>query len=151
MLLDYLCPSRKGRRNLASAFAGEIVAAMEAIADNAEIKRLLLNDMSAGAASFDFTGFELPRLAIYEANAHRLSVFNAPLPRELSYFYTRMMTLPGHLRALSLSGQASGDTTPQRTKVAFEEITRTMDLGDSLLRNIRGFISRRKPSSISRA
>jgi hypothetical protein len=150
MLLDYLCPRRKGRRNLASAFAGEIVAAMEAVADNAEIKRLLRNDSSA-AAPFDFTGFELPRLTIYEANAHRLSLFNAPLPRELSYFYTRMMTLPGHLRALSSSGPASGDDAPQRTKVAFEEITRTMDLGDSLLRSIKGFISRRQPRSVSRA
>ena len=151
MLLDYLCPGRKSRRNLASAFAGEIVAAMEAVADNAEIRRLLVRDSSVAGAPFDFAGFELPRLAIYEANAHRLGLFNAPLPRELSYFYTRIMSLPGHLHALSSSALTSGDDTQQRTKVAFEEITRTMDLGDSLLRSIKGLISQRQPSSVSRA
>jgi hypothetical protein len=100
MLLDCLFPQRRDRRNLASAFAGEIVGAMEAVSDHTDVRRLLAVNAN-GDTRFDFGNFELPHLAVYEANVNRLGLFHAPLPRELTYFYTRLMTLPGHLRALS--------------------------------------------------
>jgi hypothetical protein len=150
MLLNCLFPRRRGRRSLASAFVGEIVAAMEAVSDHAEVRRLLVANAN-GDTQFDFGGFELPHLAVYETNVSRLWLFHAPLPRELSYFYTRLMTLPGHLRALSSGACSSPAEAQQRTKIAYDEVSQTMDLGDSLLRNIKKLVSQKQPNSISRA
>jgi hypothetical protein len=150
MLLDCLFPQRRGRRDLASAFAGEIVAAMEAVADHAEVRRLLATPTD-GDARFDFASFELPHLAVYESNVDKLGLFHAPLPRELSYFYTLLMTLPGHLRAVHSGPSASPDDMRQRVKNAYDEVSETMCLGDSLLRSIKKLVSHKQPDLISRA
>lgn len=151
MLLSNLSPRRRDRRNLASAFVGEIVAAMEAVADHSEVKRLQLVQTVACASPFDFSDFKLPKLAVYETNAAKLSLFNAPLPRELSYFCTQLTDLPQRLRALKPSAASSAENLKWRTQSAIEEIARTMKLGDDLLRSIKVFVSRKQPASITRA
>jgi hypothetical protein len=151
MLLTRLLPRRRDRRNLASAFAGEIAAAIEAVAEHPEVRRLQLVQTSAGERPFDFSHFKLPKLAVYEANADKLSLFDAPLPRELSYFYTRLADLPQRLLAVKPPGTLPAEDLKSRTKSAIDEITQTMTLGDDLLRSIKVLISRKQPASISRA
>jgi hypothetical protein len=149
-MFNALFPKWRARRNLASAFVGEIVAAMEVVAEHSEIRRLLV-EKNGGETRFDFREFLLPRLAVYEANASRLVLFNAPLPRELSYFYTRLMALPNRLHSLSSSISVSAEEAHEKSAAALEELTRIMDRGQELLRSFRGFISRKQPCSISRA
>jgi hypothetical protein len=105
----------RSRRNIASAFVGEIAAAMESVEEHAEVRRLELFEACPDEAPFDFSDFQLPKLAVYEANVDQLALFNAPLPREVSYFYTRLMALPGRLRALRLSSPGSIGERKQRT------------------------------------
>jgi hypothetical protein len=95
--------------------------------------------------------FALPRLAVYEANVGRLGLFNAPLPRELSYFYTRLNSLPQRLRELRTPPNSSPDEQKLRARIASGEIDQTMMLGNDLLRSMKGFVSRKWPASISRA
>jgi hypothetical protein len=141
----------RNRRNLASAFVGEIAAAIETVEENAEIRRLQLSDASDGKRLPDFSDFQLPKLTVYETNIGQVSLFEAPLPRELTYFYTRLMALPVRLRALRPEDSSSAEDIKRRTHEAVEEIAQTMSLGENLLRSFRGFISRKQPSSISRA
>lgn len=143
MLFDTLRPRRREQHGLASALIGEIVAAMEAVERNAATADDQLTP--------DFTDFALPRLAVYEANVGRLGLFNAPLPRELSYFYTRLNNLPQRLRALRTPPTSSPDEQKLRARIAIGEIDQTMTLGNDLLRSMKGFVSRKQPSSISRA
>jgi hypothetical protein len=150
MLLDGFSSRHRNRRNLASAFVGEITAAMEAVEEHAEVKRLQLA-ASTNEQGFDFSDFQLPKLIVYEKNVSRLSLFNAPLPRELSYFYTRLMALPAHLRALRLSSSSGAEDVKWQTQDAVAEIAKTMRLGENLLRSIKIFVSRKQPDSISRA
>jgi hypothetical protein len=150
MLFDGPWARRRDRRNLASAFIGEIAAAMESVEEH--IGRRLEGAASREAEPpFDFGDFQLPRLAVYEANVGRLTLFNAPLPRELSYFYTRLAALPARLRALKPSSSSSAEVVKQNSQRALEEVTRTMQLGENILHNIKGFVSRKQPDSISRA
>lgn len=151
MLLSNLSPRRRDRRDLASAFVGEIVAAMAAVADHSEVKRLQLVQTVACESPFDFSDFKLPKLAVYETNAAKLSLFKVPLPRELSHFYTWLTDLPQRLRALRPSATLSSEEMKWRTQSAIEEIARTMTLGDDLLRSIKVFVSRKQPASITRA
>ena len=150
MLLDGFSARRRNRRNLASAFVGEITAAMEAVEEHAEVKRLQLA-ANTSEQGFDFSDFQLPNLIVYEANVSRLSLFNAPLPRELCYFYTRLMALPAHLRALKPSSSSCAEDVKWQTQDAVAEIAKTMSLGENLLRSIKIFVSRKQPDSISRA
>jgi hypothetical protein len=53
MLLSKLLPHRRNRRNLASAFIGEIVAAMEVVADKREVERLQLALSAVCESAFD--------------------------------------------------------------------------------------------------
>lgn len=150
MLFNGPWARRRDRRNLASAFIGEIAAAMESVEEH--IGRRLEGAASRdGEPPFDFDDFQLPRLAVYEANVGHLTLFNAPLPRELSYFYTRLAALPARLRALKPSSSSSAEVVKQNSQRALEEVTRTMQLGENLLHNIKGFVSRKQPDSVSRA
>lgn len=151
MLLSRLWPRWRNRRNLASAFVGEIVAAMEAVAEHPEVRRLQLIQRTACEPPFDFSHFKLPRFAVYEANVDKLSLFDAPLPRELSYFYTRLADLPQRLLAVKPSDPLPAEDLKSRTQSTIDEIARTMTLGEDLLRSIKVFVSRKQPASISRA
>ena len=151
MLFRNLTPRRRERHGLASALIGEIVAALEAVETNCASRDLQAADSAACTATFDFADFELPRLAVYEASVDKLSLFHAPLPRELSYFYTRLANLPQRLRALKPPASMSAEDIKARTATAVGEIDRMMTLGEDLLRSMRVFVSRRGPSSISRS
>ena len=152
MLFGTLRPRRREQHGLASALIGEIVAAMEAVERNSAVQRLYPAGSTADdQPTLDFTDFALPRLAVYEANVGRLALFNAPLPRELSYFYTRLNNLPQRLRALRTPPNSSPDEQKSRAQTAIGEIDQTMTLGNDLLRSMKGFVSRKRPGSISRA
>jgi hypothetical protein len=151
VLFGALSMRGRNRRNLASAFVGEITAAMEAVEEHAEVKRLHLLESSEGKAPPDFRDLQLPKLTIYETNVGQLSLFDAPLSGEISYFYTRLMALPGHLRGVKSSNPSSAEEMKQRARDAIAEIAQTMDLGENLLRSFRRFISHKQPVSISRA
>jgi hypothetical protein len=151
VLFGALSARGRNRRNLASAFVGEIAAAMEAVEEHAEAKRLYLLVSSENKTPPDLRDLQLPKLTIYETSAGRLSLFDAPLPGELSYFYTRLTALPGRLRALRSSNPSSTEEMKQRAREAIAEIEQTMDLGENLLRSFRRFISHKQPDSISRA
>lgn len=151
MLFDGLSVRGRSRRNLASAFIGEIAAAMDSVEGNTEIRRLELSRANANELHPDFSEFQLPRLVVYEANVSQLDLFNAPLPRELSYFYTRLSAIPARLRALKPSAISSAEDIKQRTQDALDDIDQTMILGENLLRSIGGFVSHKRLKSISRA
>lgn len=151
MLFDTLMPRRREQHGLASALIGEIVAAMEAVERSSGVQHHNPAATADDQLTLDFTDFALPRLAVYEANVGRLGLFNAPLPRELSYFYTRLSNLPQRLRALRTTPDSSPDEQKLRARIAIGEIDQTMTLGNDLLRSMKGFVSRKRPDSISRA
>ncbi|HEY5066889.1 MAG TPA: hypothetical protein VIJ04_18940 [Xanthobacteraceae bacterium] len=151
MLFDTLMPRRREQHGLASALIGEIVAAMEAVERSSAVQHLHPASTADDRLTLDFTDFALPRLAVYEANVGRLGLFNAPLPRELSYFYTRLNNLPQRLRALRTPPNSSPDEQKLRARIAIGEIDQTMTLGNDLLRSMKGFVSRKRHDSISRA
>jgi hypothetical protein len=150
MLFCGLSTRDRNRRNLASAFIGEIAAAMDAVERHADMRRLELGDTNADQSS-DFGEFQLPKFTIYEANAGQLGLFNAPLPRELSYFYTRLAALSMRVRMLKSSPQSSAAERRQRMRDMLDDLMNTMELGESLLRDIKMLVSRKQPKSISRA
>jgi hypothetical protein len=80
MLLSKLSPHRRNHRNLASAFIGEIVAAMEVVADKPEVGRLQLALCAVRDSAFDFSDFQLLGLAVYKINVAKLSLC-ASLPK----------------------------------------------------------------------
>jgi hypothetical protein len=147
-------PRKRDRRNLASAFVGEIAAALETVERDDSIKQLQNATVDSGSDNgllLDFSVFRLPKLAVYEANIGNLSLFDAPLPREISYFYTRLMALPGRLRAFKRADRSRSEEMKRKSGDVIEEISEIMRLGDNLLRSFRAFVSRKQPASISRA
>lgn len=151
MMLGALTLGRREQRGLACALIGEIAAAMEAVEHHSTARRLCTTEVAVAGAELDFSNLELPPLAVYEANVGKLSLFKGSVPRELSYFYTRLVSLPQRLRDLKPPPACSADELKARTQNAIGEIERTMTLGDDLLRTMKGLVSRRQPASISRA
>jgi len=151
MLFGVLSAHGRSRRNLASAFIGEIVAAMDSLEECAQIKQLARTRTGGNEIPIDFHDFDLPRFAVYEANASQLGLFNPPLPRELAYFYTRLGALPKRLRGLTSPASISEEEARRRTQDALDDVARTMQLGEDLLRSIKEFVSNKQPHSISRA
>jgi hypothetical protein len=151
VLLEALSARARNRRNLASAFVGEIVAAMEIIDGHAEIKRLRRLQSGAQDALPNFSDFQLPTLTVYETNIGQLALFDAPLPRELTYFYTRLMALPIRVRMLKSPESLSTEDIQERVRDAIADVAQTMSLGENLLHSFRKFVSRKQPDAISRA
>jgi hypothetical protein len=151
VLLGVLSARARNRRNVASAFVGEVVAAMETIEEHADIRRLRRFQSGAQDALPDFSDFQLPTLTVYETNIGQLTLFDAPLPRELTYFYTRFMALPIRLRMLKSPESLSTEDIKERVRDAIADVAQTMSLGENLLHSFRRFISRKQPDSISRA
>lgn len=137
------------RRSLASALVGEIAAVMRAIEDSP-----VLEEISVAAENEPHTEADvsvLPRTLIYEANAGKIGMFNAPLPREVAYFYTRVATLSGYLRALSKAPEAPDGKWKETLHAAASEAACVMELGDELLHDLRPFVSAKRPQTITRA
>lgn len=137
---------KRKRRNLASAFVGEVSAIMSLIE---EMNQPASDDESSkqdGARltnGLDHPDFLLPRCDLYAANTGQLHLFDAPLPGQLTHFYTRLASLPEFLRA-----HASPTVGKGMVAVEFEHI---LVEGEDLLRNLRPFVSKPHSPTITRA
>jgi hypothetical protein len=134
---------RHSRRGLASALIGEIVAIMEAMEGFEEVRKL--EDMEIGAEQrLDELGaFTLPNFSVYEANAHRLDLFDASIQRQITYFFTSAGSLAGHLHALASTKKEATELCKQHAIDAQKEINCLSELGDDLLRDLRKLVARR--------
>jgi hypothetical protein len=149
MLHAFGMGARGARRNLASALVGEIAAVMRAIEDNPVFEEAGAVAGSDPCAETDASA--LPRTLIYEANAGHIGLFNAPLPREVAHFYTRVATLSGYLRALSKAPETSNGKWMETLHAAASEAACVMELGDELLHDLKPFVSAKRPQTITRA
>ncbi len=142
--------ARRTRRNLASAFVGEIAAVLRAIERNPVLQDHVPGLVAQSAATECVA--EMPHVVVYEANAGHLDVFNAPLPRELTYFYTRVSALSERLHALASPSHLSDEVRDEYIHLAQVDANRAMELGDELLHHLRPYVSsHHQPASISRA
>jgi hypothetical protein len=141
----------RSRRGLASALIGEITAIIEDIEGFEEIRKL--EDMEIGADEHldELGAFTLPRFSVFESNADRLNLFDAATQRQIAYFFTRAGGLAGHLHALASAPTGSKDLCRQHAIDAQREINGLSELGNDLLHDLRKLVSRRQPSTISRA
>jgi len=137
MLFAKLSFHQRSRRGLASAFIGEIAAAMDAVQKHTDLRH---TEDGRGPTACRPPELRLPKFAVYEANANRLGLFNEPLPQELSYFYTRLAALPLHLRALDAARLSSAGDDKRKNQDWFGDIADTMQLGEDLLRRIRASV-----------
>jgi hypothetical protein len=140
----------KSRAQLASALIGEITAAIETLESNPEIKFLENVAKGEGDAVGQVHTFALPRFAVYEENASRLSEFAAPLPHQLSYFYTELEGLQDRV-CHTLTHQTDEASRRVAAAQTLAEISRIADLGDQLLRDLRPLIARHYSSALTRA
>jgi hypothetical protein len=112
-----------------------------------------LEDMEIGAEeNLDELGaFTLPAFSVYASNADRLDLFDASVQRQIAYFFTSAGSLAGHLHALASTKRESKELCKQHAIDAQKEINGLSELGDDLLRDLRKLVSRKQPTTISRA
>jgi len=141
----------RSRRGLASALIGEIAAVIDSMERFEEVRKL--EDMAIGAEeNLDELGaFALPAFSVYASNADRLHLFDASVQRQIAYFFTSAGSLAGHLHALASTKKESKELCKQHAIDAQKEINGLSQLGDDLLRDLRKLVSRRQPTTISRA
>ena len=141
----------RSRRGLASALIGEIAAVMDSMERFEEVRKL--EDMAIGAEeNLDELGaFTLPAFSVYASNAGRLDLFDASVQRQIAYFFTSAGSLAGHLHALASANKESKELCKQHAIDAQKEINGLSELGDDLLRDLRKLVSRKQPTTISRA
>ncbi|MFZ5791913.1 MAG: hypothetical protein ACOY3L_14570 [Pseudomonadota bacterium] len=128
---------RQERRSLASAFVGEIVAVLRAIEEH-DVLNALEQALRAGAA-LPLPRLTLPHLAIYEADAGKLDRLPAPLPRQIAYFYTRILSLQSDLAELGAepASGAAAEHRSERIRHMLSELREALDLADDILRELR--------------
>jgi hypothetical protein len=141
----------RSRRGLASALIGEVVAVIEGIEGFEEVRKL--EDMEVGAEEHldELGAFALPKFSVYESNADRLDLFDAAIQRRITYFFTSAGSLAGHLHALATTKKESTALCKQHAIDAQKEINSLTELGDNLLRDLRRLVSKKQPTTISRA
>jgi hypothetical protein len=141
----------RSRRGLASALIGEIAAIIDDMEGFEEVRKL--EDMEIGADEHldELGAFALPKFSVYESNADRLDLFDAAIQRQIAYFFTRAGSLSGHLHALASVRNESKELCRQHAIDAQKEINSLSELGDDLLRDLRKLVSKKQPSTISRA
>jgi hypothetical protein len=141
----------RSRRGLASALIGEIAAVIDSMERFEEVRKL--EDMAIGAEeNLDELGaFALPAFSVYASNADRLDLFDASVQRQIAYFFTSAGSLAGHLHALASTNKESKELCKQHAMDAQKEINGLSELGDDLLRDLRKLVSRKQPTTISRA
>jgi hypothetical protein len=141
----------RSRRGLASALIGEIAAVIDSMERFEEVRKL--EDMAIGAEeNLDELGaFALPAFSVYASNADRLDLFDASVQRQIAYFFTCAGSLAGHLHALASTKKESKELCKQHAIDAQKEINGLSELGDDLLRDLRKLVSRKQPTTISRA
>ena len=143
---------RRARRNLASAFIGEIAAALREI----EISNVV-SAVESLCVQFDdrtvadLPSFELPHFAIYEASADKLTCFPSPLPRRIAYVIERLESLPHDLTALNGKSSSSLGEREGKARIMSAELREVLVMADETLRELRRYVSTRRHPSISRA
>jgi hypothetical protein len=80
-----------------------------------------------------------------------LDLFDASVQRQIAYFFTSAGSLAGHLHALASTKKESKELCRQHAIDAQKEINGLSELGDDLLRDLRKLVSRKQPTTISRA
>ena len=142
---------RRSRRGLASALIGEIAAVIDGMERFEEVRKL--EDMEIGADEHldELGAFTLPRFSVYESNADRLDLFDPSVQRQIAYFFTSAGNLAGHLHALASTKDASKELCKQHAIDAQKEINGLLELSDDLLRDLRKLVSKKQPTTISRA
>ncbi|SEF15208.1 hypothetical protein SAMN05444161_9214 [Rhizobiales bacterium GAS191] len=138
---------RRMRRNLASALIGEIAAVLRIVEVHDVVSRLARCADGPDAAELSLAGFALPQFVIFQSSARRLALLRSPLPRQIAYFYARLGGLKADLRTLAA---ARGERT-EHSRTVLIELRETLDVADDILRGLRASVSKRRPSSISRA
>lgn len=142
---------RRSRRGLASALIGEIAAVIDCMEGFEEVRKLENMTIGAEEQLDELGGFTLPRFSVYETNANRLDLFDAATQREISYFFTRAASLAGHMHVLASTKREEPELCRQHAADAQREINDLLQLGDSLLRDLRKIVSKRQVETISRA
>ena len=147
----FLLARNRSRRGLAAALIGEIAAVIDGMERFEEVR--MLEDMEIGADEHldELSAFTLPRFSVYESNADRLDLFDAPIQRQISYFFTSAGSLAGHLHALASTKTESKEACRQHAIDAQKEINALSELGDDLLCDLRKLVSKMGSKTISRA
>ncbi|MGC2318749.1 MAG: hypothetical protein WA615_20015 [Bradyrhizobium sp.] len=141
----------RSRRGLASALIGEIAAVIDGMERFEEVRKL--EDMELGAEENldELCAFALPRFSVYESNAGRLDLFDAAVQQRIAYFFTSAGSLAGHLHALASTKKEATELCKQHAIDAQKEINSLSELGNDLLHDLRKLVSRKQPTTISRA
>jgi hypothetical protein len=147
-MLGYLGGTRRTRRNLASAFVGEVSAIMTLLEGMTQPHA---NGIPQSPNEAEHTEFVPPRCDLYAANAGRLDVFDAPLPNQLAHFYTRLAALPGFARARAAQGPTARNEPAPSSRPVSAELEHLLEEGEDLLRNLRPFVSKPHSATITRA
>ncbi|ACA18366.1 hypothetical protein M446_4002 [Methylobacterium sp. 4-46] len=135
---------RHRQRNLASALVGEIVAVLRAIETHDVLARL--EHVAATVPRVAVPTLPPIPAAVYQAYAGCLDRLEAPLPRKISYFYTRLQMLQGDLAALSLR-QVQDFPAVSGASFAAElarDLRDTLAVGDEILKDLRPLLVRRR-------
>ncbi len=141
----------RSRRGLASALIGEIAAVIESMERFEEVRKLEGMEIGAEENLDELGAFTLPAFSVYESNADRLDLFDASVQRQIAYFFTSAGSLAGHLHALASTKKETKELCKQHAIDAQKEINGLSELGDDLLRDLRKLVSRKQPTTISRA
>jgi hypothetical protein len=138
----FALPTTRRRRNLASAFVGEVSAVMCILEDAAS--------NSGTAPDGTPASIQLPPCTVYRANADQLTIFDSPLPAELAQFYTRVAALDARQRPPACSEEAAA-SDHDIVKSDPAELEETLRTGELLLRHLRRFVAPGRPASVTRA
>ncbi len=141
----------RSRRGLASALIGEIAAVIESMERFEEVRKLEGMEIGAEENLDELGAFTLPAFSVYQSNADRLDLFDASVQRQIAYFFTSAGSLAGHLHALASTKKEAKELCKQHAIDAQKEINGLSELGDDLLRDLRKLVSRKQPTTISRA
>ena len=139
------------RRGLASALIGEIAAVIDGMEGFEEVRKLEGMEIGADEHLDELGSFTLPRFSVYESNADRLDLFDTAIQRQIAYFFTSAGSLAGHLHALASSRKESTELCKQHAIDAQKEINSLSEQGNDLLRDLRKLVSKKQPTTISRA
>ena len=141
----------RSRRGLASALIGEIAAVIDSMERFEEVRKLEGMEIGAEENLDELGAFTLPAFSVYASNADRLDLFDASVQRQIAYFFTSAGSLAGHLHALASTKKEAKELCKQHAIDAQKEINGLSELGDDLLRDLRKLVSRKQPTTISRA
>ena len=147
----FLLGRARSRRGLALALIGEIAAVIDNMEGFEEVRKLEAMETAAEENLDDLAAFTLPRFSVYESNAGRLDLFDAPVQRQIAYFFTCAGSLAGHLHALASTKKESTELCKRHAIDAQREIIVLSELGDDLLRDLRKLVSKKQPATILRA